>query len=281
MGTSNGPKLAGQLARLANAVKKMKLAKIFRLKNFFNGSLFRQWIFRSPRIWIRSSHKIYLRCRRGSSWIEFNVVNVSTEGVCLVHLGPAGYVVGVHLHGELILENRTYVTELDVVWTKYSFLGCRFSGDSGGLQAAIREYFRVELLGLKLSPINRKFLKTDHRGEVYWYSDGIDNELYFVVKDADTHGIQIVYFAMSFWGHFLEWSPNHLLGYGIIESRGEPLGLAKYSDVIRVQTDIPSDVNTSAIQIIKLIQNLAPELQEQMIHILEASLTRTPGMQVL
>ncbi len=118
---------------------------------------------------------------------------------------------GQKIAGELKLIERGYSVELEVRHLSEHVVGCLFLGATDVLAKAIEEYFRIEILALRLNRVDEAYLKQDPNGRVSWFTDGGQNEVHFVSDDQG-----VLNFHMSFLGNYIEGGRGRSLRCGHI-----------------------------------------------------------------
>lgn len=84
-------------------------------------------------------------------------------------------------------------------------------GDFFAASKAIEQYFKVEICSLRLNRVSDVYLQRDPAGQVVWFTDGNQNEIYYVWGQSG-----IVKFHLSFLGNYIEGSPGSPLRWGYV-----------------------------------------------------------------
>lgn len=121
--------------------------------------------------------------------------NISEGGFSL--LEPGGlYNVGETIPGALEIETSRFELQAKVRHLDQKMAGLEFVKPSPDLVGAIENYLRLEFLALKLRSVDPEVLQKDPRGQVFWLTDGRQNEIYAVVGRRG-----LIEFHLSFLGH--------------------------------------------------------------------------------
>ena len=163
-----------------------------------------------PRVKISQLHKISFRKLENPDKPIY-LSSISTLGMGLLKRDTSLPKVGDHLSGQLDIEKDTFEVSCEVRHVSANIIGCQFAGPPSPLVHAIENYFKLEITGLELRPVTETVFKEDPRGQVKWFTDGKENEIYFVV---DRKGI--LDFHLTFLGNYIEGGRNLTLKAGLI-----------------------------------------------------------------
>lgn len=228
------------------------------LKKLFGGETKpeREHVPRQPRVKIGSLHRIeFLRVGQPSA----RLANVSTLGMGLIKADAESANVGDRISGELKIGERSYPTSATVRHASGVVVGCEFNDVTHAMARAIEEYFRIEILGLKLRRMNPQYMKADPEGTPAWFTDGGSNELYFVQKDG-----AIRRFHMSILGNYLEGGEKKPVRTGHVVDENDQAGhdggrLAKASAMVELNPEASRQAIELARQLIRIVAELEPK----------------------
>ncbi len=166
---------------------------------------------RPPRVRVTTLHRILFQRLRDSLRDPLELANISTQGIGLMRRNVGAIQTGQKITGELMINENGYPIELEVRHLSEHVVGCQFIGSTPVLTKAIEEYFRIEILALRLNRVDEAYLKQDPNGRVSWFTDGGQNEVHFV---SDEQGV--LNFHMSFLGNYIEGGRGRPLRCGHI-----------------------------------------------------------------
>ena len=182
------------------------------LRRLFGLSDSRAHVARRPRVMIGPLHRVEFIGPSGM----VRVVNVSPDGIGLFRNDAPDARAGQVIEGVLTIAGKPFSVAVEVRHVSPSVVGLRFKDVSAALNRAIEDYFRIEIVALKLRQMNPEFMKQDPEGTPVWFTDGRLNELYYVVKDGE-----LKRFHMSFLGHYLEGGPDAPVRSGFAPDESE------------------------------------------------------------
>ena len=187
------------------------------------------------------------------------VVNVSADGIGLLKHGLEHVAVGDSLKGELRIGGTRFPIAALVRHTSGSLIGCRIEDSSDALSRAIDDYFRIEMLGLKLRQMNSDILKKDPLGAATWFSDGGLNELYFVESEG-----RIARFHMTLFGQYIEGGDGRSVRTGqVVDDAADGLsGFRKGSPMVEIVNESSRKVLELGRQLLRNIDGLKPEIRD-------------------
>lgn len=171
----------------------------------------RDFIPRPPRVRIKPLHRVTFLRFRDAGRDEISLGNISTKGMGLLRREIENAPIGAPMRGELAINDGSFLLESEVRHQSEHLIGCQFVGANEPLVKAIEHYFRIEILGMRLNQVDQAFLKQDPMGRVSWYTDGKQNEIYFVFDADGVHS-----FHVSFLGNYIEGGREKALRCGHI-----------------------------------------------------------------
>lgn len=163
-----------------------------------------------PRVKINQLHKIAFHKIENPEKPVY-LSSISTLGMGLMKRDTSAPKIGDDISGYLEIEKNKFDLKCEVRHVSANIIGCQFEAPSSPLVHAIENYFRLEITGLELKPVTEAVLKEDPRGQVRWFTDGKENEIYFVV---DRKGI--LDFHLTFLGNYIEGGRNLTLKAGLV-----------------------------------------------------------------
>ena len=102
--------------------------------------------------------------------------------------------------------------------------------------------------------VKQEMLKVEPDGKPSWFRSASGFELYFVEGPSG----DVIYYNMTFLGHYLEFGRGSPLRYGqIVDVQSASKPQYKGLEVVRYMTDIPEDTRASAVRMIENISGLA------------------------
>lgn len=195
-------------------------------------------VARAPRIRVTALHRIlFQQMTAGNGVRPVSLGNVSTQGMGLLRAQGDLLRLGEMLRGELVVNEMSFPIESEVKHLSDSVVGCRFLSPQEVLTRAIEEYFRVEICALRLNRVDESYLKKEPEGQVFWFTDGLQNEVYFVL---DQNGI--LRFHISFLGNYIEGGRARPLRCGHIVEDAKPDSKHKGSNLLDLTDDVTDDV---------------------------------------
>jgi hypothetical protein len=159
----------------------------------------RALVLRPPRVRVTTLHHILFHRLKDRSRNPISLGNISVKGMGLIRAGAPDARSGMRIKGELEINATGFVIDSEVRHESGSVLGCQFLGEFDALSQAVENYFRIEICALRLNRVDEAYLKSDPAGQVSWFTDGRQNEVYFV---TDANGI--LSFHVSFLGNYIE-----------------------------------------------------------------------------
>jgi hypothetical protein len=165
---------------------------------------------RAPRVSVHSLHEISFQTVFAGA---LKAGNISTTGIGLLLDEEApGPSVGTHIQGDLSIADSIFPVLLEVRQRRGQILGCRFVGeDNRDLAQTIAKHLKREILAIELRPIQSSYLAPSPLGDVSWFTDSGQNELYFI---SDEKGI--VEFHLTFLGQHLQGGRTRAMRFGVI-----------------------------------------------------------------
>ena len=152
---------------------------------------------RAPRVSVTPLHNLQLTPADVGVPVELS--NISLNGMGVYRPPGSSWVFEGVVAGVLKIDSSEFQVAGRIRYLNDVLAGCEFMDRSPGLTAAIEAYLRVEILALSLRQVDSAFMKADPRGQVYWFTDGRQNEFFCV---ADGGGV--VAFHMTFLGNYIE-----------------------------------------------------------------------------
>ena len=210
---------------------------------------------RDPRIAIKPLHRVGFKLASGG---KAGVLNLSAHGVGLVREDVPSLKVDDRLQGQLIVGDLDYPVSATVRHASGPLVGCEFADTTAAIARAIEEYFRIEILGLKLRRMNPEFLKPDPDGEPRWFTDGSTNELYF----ARAASGNVPRFHMTVLGHYLEGGEGKALKTGKVgEDWDERTGsrIAKSAPIVEASASSSRQAVELARQLVRNVAEMTDE----------------------
>lgn len=205
---------------------------------------------RPPRVRITTLHRVLFRQLVSGKEACIPVGNISTQGMGLLRAQAKAPALGQRIEGELEVNDSSFKVASEVRHLGDAIVGCQFVGAYDPLSRAIEEYFRVEICALQLYPVDEAYLKHDPAGQVRWFTDGKQNEVYFV---ADGDGI--LTFHVSFLGNYIEGGRGKVLRCGhVIEDL--PSTKHKGSSLLDLSPQISEEVLRLSHQLIDSLESL-------------------------
>lgn len=193
---------------------------------------------RRPRVRITALHRILFQWAKSGSEQPTALGNISTQGMGLLRADAPDAARGEWVEGRLIVSNDEFRVSGEVRHLSDSIVGCRFNGSFDELSLAIERYFRIEICALRLKQVDEAYLKKDPAGRVSWFTDGRQNEVYFVTDDS---GIRS--FHVSFLGNYIEGGRGKLLRCGhIIEDAPDQATKHKGSALLDLSPETSDEV---------------------------------------
>jgi hypothetical protein len=235
-------------------------------KKLFKKETPKETISRAVRVALSPLHRILFHRKTDTSVQEEKVGNVSKTGMGIVyHPGLDALSPGIRVTGELELDGKGFEVEAEVRHITRNILGCRFIGEPTELALAVQEYLRGEILGLSLQPVGVENLAQPDEGTPEWYTDGDNNELYFVKSPEG-----ILSFHITFLGSYLEGGVDKKLRFGYIVNEGEGESvLYKGSNLIHFEPEIPGGTDELAATIIQNVSDLSLQNRNRLLKFLE------------
>ncbi len=204
-------------------------------------SLSRAWVDRT-RLKIADEDKVLFFIKdEGLQIQKLKVQNISIGGIGLLASDFPNAELSRNIEGELrIVSNNkpdnvspssTFKILASIVHKTETTVGLRFNSITPELEFALEQYFKVELLGSRLSLVDKKFLKTENDILPIWLTDGRSNEIYIL---AEKNGA--ISFHLSFLGHYVEGAKDKKIRVGQITNKvdSEDLNRYKASDLIEM-----------------------------------------------
>jgi hypothetical protein len=163
-----------------------------------------------PRVKVNQLHKIIFR-KIDNPEKPVYLSSISTLGMGLLKRDTSHPKIGDELVGQLEIDKDKFEVKSEVRHVSANIIGCQFQEPPSPLVHAIENYFKLEITGLELKAVTESVLKGDPRGQVKWFTDGKENEIYFVV---DRKGI--LDFHLTFLGNYIEGGRNLTLRAGLV-----------------------------------------------------------------
>lgn len=221
------------------------------LKKLFGGDskADRDRVARQPRVKIGPLHRIEF-VPKGKPRVRLS--NVSTQGMGLMRADLEGAQAGDAIAGDLKVGERSYPVSATVRHASSVVIGCQFADVAQPLARAIEDYFKIEILGLKLRRMNPQYMKADPEGAPSWYTDGGSNELYFV-----SSGGAIRRFHMSILGNYVEGGEKKPVRTGhVLDEREEGARIAKAASLVDLSPEASRQAIELARQLIRNVEEL-------------------------
>lgn len=210
---------------------------------------------RPPRVRLTEKHQVKFI---HSSGRELPLANVSIKGMAVCREQNDGYAAGNNILGKMLVDNDSFNVDAKIRFVSNAVAGCEFMGETIGLRQAIERYFRVEILGLNLRPVDKAFLKPDPAGEVSWFTDGRQNEVYCVTDDDG-----IVSFHISFLGNYIEGGRTKPLCSGYINEDASTAGPShKGSALLAVTDGLSTEMEQLACALVDHVEKMPSDLKE-------------------
>ncbi|MCM2281047.1 MAG: hypothetical protein NDI61_04290 [Bdellovibrionaceae bacterium] len=223
---------------------------------------------RPPRIRVTALHRVafrHLANGQGRS-AQVPISNVSTRGMGLLRPQLGELNVGDGLKGELEINQNVFGIEGLVRHLSEAVVGCEFMGPMDDLGRAVEEYFRIEICGLKLNRVDETFLKKDPAGKVAWFTDGGQNEVYFV---SDRDGI--LSFHVSFLGNYIEGGRSKILRCGHIIDEAPNATKHKGSNLLDLAPDVSEEVLKLGHLLVDNVEKMPAEQAQMLKALLQKS----------
>jgi hypothetical protein len=216
---------------------------------------------RAPRVRLSPLHRVVFQRKENGRVMTLRLANISRVGMGLIRqniFGERGDV----FSGELQINDRFFAVDAEIKQASNNVVGCEFvQGATSELTAAVNGYFKVEICGLELKPVAKKFLKADPNGEVFWLTDGGTNEIYLVRDESGIHN-----FHVSFLGHYIEGGRTTPLQAGhVVEEFDTDVRGLKPSSLLDVTRAIDSEVLFLGTLLIENADELSLEVKNQLL----------------
>jgi len=222
---------------------------------------------RAPRIKISELHNVVFHRRSVTSIDPIALTNISTKGLGLKRTHMGDVQIGAVIKGDIEINDRRWPIEAEVRHLNESTLGCQFVGQTEAVSRAIQEYFRVEICGLQLNPVDEAYLKKDPLGRVTWFTDGRQNEIHMVCDEQR----KILSFHMAFLGNYIEGGADLPVRCGhIVEDSAFGVEKHKASALVDLSDETSVEILRLATLLIDQVEKLPFDQARQ----LKALLTR-------
>lgn len=225
------------------------------LKRLFSGNKPAQ-VPRAPRIKVGVLHRVAFRPTPGREGSPLLLSNISTRGMGLLRRGDT-ISVGQKLKGNLEINKESFDLEAEVKHQTAMTLGCEFQGSFDAVSRAVEEYFKLEICALKLNKVDEAYLKRDPAGQVTWFTDGKQNEVYLV---SDSNGVAS--FHLSFLGNYVEGGRGKVLraGHIVEDDRMNYRG----SDMLELTADVSDQILAHGRTLVANVGGLSDESVQQL-----------------
>ncbi len=173
-------------------------------------TLARAWVERDNRLRVADHEKITFHIKDESLEIKkLRVQNISTGGVGLFPSEFPNAGLGRNIEAEIRISGGSHTNDVQrtatfkihatIVHVGESTIGLRFTQVHHEFEAALDQYFKVELLASKLTLVDKRYLKAENDIIPLWLTDGRENEVYILADKTNILG-----FHLCFLGHYIE-----------------------------------------------------------------------------
>jgi len=225
---------------------------------------------RAPRIRLLPLHNIEFTLKHPSATYHIKLANLSLSGAGFIRSTAISWPpVGTILRGDFKVEKKNYPVCAQIVHISPLVVGCSYEGDVSGVQGMIKDYFRVEMLALKMIEVHPGDIpgKKEAEGIPRWFRGQDNCELFLVVEGTD-----VVRFQMCVFGNYIEGGESNKLSYGtVLGDIDEKKPRSKASSSIRTTEKISIEVMDTAIKFAENIESLAPEYRSAICARLDAA----------
>ena len=192
--------------------------------------------------------------------IDFEVVNLSEHGIGLcnapvIKVPPPGST----LKGSIILPDAKCPTELKVIYSSATNIGCAFVDKSSDLTNKIQQLFQLEISAMNLAEVPSEQLKAEADGKPKLFR-GRNNCEVFLVEHEGT----LVRFRLIFFGNYIAGGSGLTTKCGFVGNTDAP---------VRIVSALSPEVLKSAARFLDHIPQLT-EIQRKFLRESIAQLDR-------
>lgn len=215
---------------------------------------------REPRLFLTDKRQVSFRAVLSQGEISVPLANISSQGMALRRSGAPEMELDQEVQGVLNINGRDFDVRARVRHFADQQIGCVFTELPSDFARAVHDYLRVEILALKLNPVAEAFLKVDPRGQVHWFTDGRQNEVYGVT-DADG----VIEFHAFFLGNYVEGGRGKVLRCGYVrEDRRQEPGY-KASALVDTLGEVSGEMVELAQALVMNVGAMSPELKKNLV----------------
>lgn len=208
---------------------------------------------RAPRVSVTPLHRLAFK----SQDVKCGLGNISTTGMAVFRDANDGWHIGDLVHGVLRIDKAEFSVSATIRHISPRVAGFEFKEPSLTVVRAIEGYLRVEILALSLRRVDPAYMKKDPRGETHWFTDGRQNELFYV---ADARGV--VSFHMTFMGNYIEGGRDRALKGGVV-NESEDEQMHKGAALVDVSRKLSPEMSAIAITYVQHIEALPANLRTE------------------
>ena len=217
---------------------------------------------RYPRVPLSPLHKISFRFVDSKTDRTLNLANISVGGMAVVHGGDSS-LLGIFQDGQPIqgfveIDSKEVAIQARVRHVSKLLAGCEFTDQSAALRKAVESYLRVEISALSLRPVDEMYLQADPRGQVSWFTDGKQNEVYCVTDDKG-----LAAFHMTFLGNYIEGSRGKPLSGGLVNEDEGGSDRQKGSSLLEMNSFFKPEMANLALTFIQNVERMSPETRKE------------------
>ena len=165
---------------------------------------------------------------------------------------------GQSFKGLLLIDSQEIAVQARVRHVSKILAGCEFADQSTALRRAVESYLRVEISALSLRPVDEMYLKPDPRGQVSWFTDGKQNEVYCVTDAAG-----LAAFHMTFLGNYIEGSRGKTLTGGLVNEDDAESDHQKGSSLLEMNAFLRPEMANLALTFIQNVERMSPETRKE------------------
>ncbi len=157
-------------------------------------------IQRAPRVNLGSLENCWFTYHQENLIQKFEVQNISTSGIGIQVTKSCPFELNQTYDVILTLGEKKVKAAFRVIFKGRDLMGCAFTQSNPTLAADIFDYLKIQITAHGLNQVDQSFLDPEIKDKATWFTDGKNNEVFFIREEDDISEFQI-----SFLG-------NHLCG---------------------------------------------------------------------